>query len=73
MKKDSTKILWRVQYRIDRDHKWRNYATYETRSSARFHGFWLRDNIIIDDETGGLSGGYGFGNTRVLRVERGGK
>jgi len=73
MKKDSTKILWRVQVRKSRAHKWRNYATYETRSVARVTSVYLRGLHADAKAADYANPGYGFGNTRVVRVERGGK
>lgn len=67
----STKIQWRVQVRKSRAHKWVNKGLYETRSSARFHAAWMRDGLIMDDTNGALLGDYGFGNTRVVRYEKG--
>ena len=60
MKKDSTKILWRVQYRLGRSRAWKNAGLYETRKDARVGAAIYRRL-------------EGFGNTRVVRVERGGK
>ncbi|WP_143694702.1 hypothetical protein [Variovorax sp. JS1663] len=68
----STKVLWRVQVRKSRAHKWVNKGLYETRDAARAQAHYLR--------TGRVRGGevlwdtaYGFGNTRVVRYEKGAK
>lgn len=65
-KRDSTRILWRVQVRKSRLHKWVNKGTFETRESARAEA-WRRR---VWGDSLGWSNGYGYGNTRVLRVER---
>lgn len=68
MKKDSTKILWRVE--VFMRGQWRLYSTYETRADARSMRTRLRGRHYMN---GRRHPGYGFGNTRVVRVERGGK
>lgn len=62
-KRDSTKVLWRVQVRKSRAHKWVNKGQWETRSGARGSA-----RVFRDIEPCGDRYGYGFGNTRVLRV-----
>lgn len=68
-KRDNTKVLWRVQVRKSRGHKWVNKGLYETRGAARYHAGWLRYWGTIG-KTGLVTGHYGFGNTRVIRYER---
>lgn len=72
MKKDSIYVVWRVQVRQSRQQKWRIYGTYETREVARAQAFYLRAGRLRAGRIVPHSA-YGFGNTRVVRVERGGK
>lgn len=68
---DSTKTLWRVQVRLGRDYKWRNYSgLHERREDAREQAAWLRQLHRVDRE---FHPGYGFGNTRVVKHIRGEK
>jgi len=68
---DSTKILWRVQVRKSRKHKWTNKRLFETRASARDAAGTYR---MFSTRPGGKwVPKYGFGNTRVVRHERGAK
>lgn len=60
-KQDSTKVLWQVQVRKSRAHKWVNKGRFETRENARAAAAWLRGEP-------GWGAVYGFGNTRVVRV-----
>lgn len=63
----NTKILWTVEVRLSRKHKWRSKGTFETRSVAR-HMAWVF-------RTGGQDvtrTGLGFGNTRVVKKITGG-
>lgn len=57
MKRDSTKVLWQVQVRKSRAHKWVNKGRFETRRNARLSAETWRDWA-------------GFGNTRVVRVAK---
>jgi len=66
-KTDSTKLKWRVQWRITRENKWVNAGLFETREDARYEAACLRDGYVNDD---GLHDGVGFGNARVIRVEK---
>ena len=59
-KRDSTTVMWRVQWREARGKRWVTYATYETRSVARKVALVLRDTV-------------GFQNTRVPRIEKKGR
>lgn len=70
-KTDSAKVMWRVQVRKSRNHKWTNKGLFETREAAResvarfrVGWFWqdLHDGTVV-----------GFGNTRVIRHIRGEK
>lgn len=73
-KTDSTKVLWRVQIRINPNFKWKNKGLYETRDEARYVATTLRDYPdmgSISDTHCGL--GYGMRNTRVVRHIRGEK
>lgn len=60
---DSIHVLWQVQVRKSRAHKWVNKGRFETRKDARTNAWMYR-------EVNGGSGKppYGFGNTRVVRV-----
>lgn len=76
----STKILWRVQVRKSRAHKWVNKGLYEVRSMARIAAHAERKGGESIQITGAGChyyradhGGYGFGNTRVVRYVRGEK
>lgn len=73
-KTDSTKVMWRVQVRKSRNHVWKNGGLYETRDVARRTAVSLREEgwLIRCGEGYGALGGYGFGNTRVIRHVRGG-
>lgn len=65
---DSTKVLWRVQVRKDRNHQWTNKGLFETRASARdAAGTYRMFSTRPGDE---WVPPYGFGNTRVVRHER---
>jgi hypothetical protein len=57
-KTDSTKVMWQVQVRGNRDAAWRNRGRFETRSNAREKAAALRDV-------------WGMWNTRVMRVVKG--
>lgn len=70
-KQDSTKVMWRVQYRLSRKHAWRQYATYETRKAARDQAFYMRLGRLRNGQIVPGSA-FGFGNTRVVRHVRGG-
>lgn len=61
----STKVQWRVQVRKSRAHKWVNKGLYETRENARIAAWSFRDKVNGQ--------GYGFGNTRIVRYEKGAK
>ena len=63
---------WRVQVRKSRAHKWVNGGLYETRAVARFHAAWLREGYFWGDGKK-VVGGYGFGNTRVVKFVKGSK
>lgn len=70
-KQDTTKVLWRVQVRISRAHKWKNKGLFETRNSARAQSCILRAGHYFADDLITEQQGYGFGNTRVVRHVRG--
>jgi len=64
----STKIQWRVQVRRSRAHKWVNKGLFETRSAARKRAASMRSDIFaVGWKT------IGFGNTRVVRYQKGAK
>ena len=68
---DGTVIKWRVEVRLAL--KWKAKGTFETRDVARARAQELRyPHWIIDKATGQMRQipGYGFGNTRVQRVEK---
>lgn len=56
-----TRIVWQVQARKSRAHKWTNKGRFETRSNAR--------EAAIDQREFQFLHGLGFGNTRVVRIE----
>ena len=62
----STKVQWRVQVRKSRAHKWVNKGLFETRRGARHEAFLCREGM-------GNRPYYRFGNTRVVRYEKGAK
>lgn len=64
--RDSIYVVWQVQARKSRAGKWVNKGRYETRSNAREEALELRDLGYIH---GRGFHGYGFGNTRVIRIE----
>ena len=65
----STKVLWRVQVRKSRAHKWVNKGLFETRDSAREEAEYQRNGRWSNGEL--MQGsGVGFGNTRVVRYEK---
>lgn len=68
MKRDSTKVLWLVQIRRSRNHKWVNKGTFETREVARAKAERFRIGWYWQDLHDGTV--VGFGNTRVVRHER---
>ncbi len=63
-KTDSTKVMWRIQVRKSRAHKWVSKGTFETRRNAREAAAWFREGR-------GHVPAYGLGNTRVVRVVKG--
>ena len=68
----STKVQWRVQVRKSRTAKWQNKGLFETRNAAREQAAYLRGGRMCNGEI--LPGtAYGFGNTRVVRYEKGAK
>ena len=68
----ATKIQWRVQVRKSRTAKWQNKGLFETRDSAREQAVYLRGGRMCNGEI--LVGtAFGFGNTRVVRYEKGSK
>lgn len=68
----STKVLWRVQVRKSRSHKWINKGLFETRDAARAQAAYLREGRMRAGEI--MPGtGLGFGRTRVCRYVRGEK
>lgn len=62
-----TRIVWQVQVRKSKAHKWTDAYRRKTRSSARDCAWALRG----EGETWRALGwiGFGFGNTRVIRIE----
>lgn len=68
----STKVQWRVQYRLSRKHKWENAGLFETREDARAEASWHRlgGSCLVN---GGVKFyvAVGFGNTRVVRYVKG--
>lgn len=68
----ATKVQWRVQVRVSRNHKWCDRGLFETRKDARAQAAYLRigrvRNRVVMTETG-----FGFGNTRVTRYVKGQK
>lgn len=61
------RIVWQVQARKSKAHKWFNVWRRKTRAGARDAACALRG----EGETWRALGwvGYGFGNTRVVRLE----
>lgn len=53
---DSTKIMWQMQTRKSKAHKWKNAELYETRVNARYAVSLARAPDM-----------FGRGNTRVVR------
>ncbi len=72
-KTDSTKVMWQVQVRKSRLHKWTSKGRFETRGSARRAAYCLRvwGRSAWGSAHDGFTQGYGFGNTRVERVVKG--
>jgi hypothetical protein len=70
-KRDSTKVMWRVQVRKSRQHKWTSKGLYETRESARDAAGTYR--MFGTRQSEAWIPRYGFGNTRVLKYIRGEK
>lgn len=66
---DSTKIRWRVQIRKSRAHKWVNKGLFEVRDEARTIAFMYRECVTWKD--GAAVQPSGFGNTRVVRYQKG--
>ncbi len=66
-----TKILWRVQVRKSRAHKWVNKGLFETRKAARLSAQLFREHLHLVDKR--FAGPFGLGNTRVVRYEKGAK
>lgn len=66
----NTKILWTVEVRLSRKHKWRAKGTFETRSVAREEAFYQRSCVHRDRGT--WVNPLGFGNTRVVKKITGG-
>ncbi len=56
-RRGAAKVLWLVEMRRTREHKWKTSGTFETRRSARAKAFAVRSL-------------YGRGNTRVVRREK---
>lgn len=72
-KTDSTKVMWRVQYRKGRGLKWRKLmGLFERREDARHVAKIMREGYVSRTMDEDLPG-YGFGNTRVIRHIRGEK
>ena len=71
MKRDSTRVLWRVQVRKSRKHKWVAKGTFETRKDAREKCAELRGEYNSVWQCYVSDYALGFGNTRVVRVEKG--
>lgn len=67
-KTDSTRVMWRVQVRKSRNHKWMNKGLFETRAAARYNAVQQRHISVF----GPLFAAPGFGNTRIVRHVRGG-
>ena len=70
------KTQWRVQARTSRAHQWVNRGLWETRAAARVSARALRSKTIVWDtwnEPKRVIGGYGFGNTRVIKYVKGQK
>ena len=67
-KTDSTKVLWQVQVRKSRLHKWTNKGRFEKRDNARVAAYCLRVWGVSGYGASTAAEGYGFGNTRVVRV-----
>lgn len=63
---NSKKIKWRVQFRRGRAKPWKNAMLYPTRDMARQEAAFLRIYTPMFDVFQ-EPGGYGFGNTRVVR------
>lgn len=68
-KQDSTKVMWRIEYRKDRKSAWKKRpGLFETREMARSIGVAMR--YFGSDTPHGKP--CGFGNTRIRRHVRGG-
>lgn len=68
-KRDSTKVMWQVQYRKSRKHAWKTRAgRFETRATAREAAGLMRSTSLW-----GPFSAPGFGNTRVIRFEKKGR
>lgn len=72
-KRDSTTVLWQVQYRKSRKHAWKTRAgRFETRDLARAQALYMREGRMRNGKLMPDTG-YGFGNTRVVRYEKKGR
>lgn len=70
-KTDSTKVMWRIEYRKDRKSAWKKRpGLFEVRDMARCEGRRLR--VVHQNAKGIWVMGYGFANTRVVKHVRGG-